>query len=80
MRLARRFFSRESRYLELTFEAFNLFNRVNLAGINNIVGPTFAAETNFDVRGRRDRRPTDPLGFISAANARQIQLGVRFNF
>ncbi|MCW5970688.1 MAG: TonB-dependent receptor [Blastocatellales bacterium] len=80
MRLARRFFAQESRYLELTFEAFNLFNRVNMAGINNIVGPTLAAETNFDVRGRRDRRPTDPLGFISAANARQIQLGVRFNF
>ena len=80
MRLARRFFATESRYLELTFEAFNLFNRVNLAGINNTVGTTFAAETNFDARGRRDRRPTEPLGFISAANARQIQLGLRFNF
>jgi hypothetical protein len=80
MRLARRFFATESRYLELTFEAFNLFNRVNLAGINNTVGTTFATETNFDVRGRRDRRPTEPLGFISAANARQIQLGLRFNF
>ena len=29
MRLARRFFAKEQRYLELTFEAFNLFNRVN---------------------------------------------------
>ena len=38
MRLARRFFAKEQRFLELTFEAFNLFNTVNYNGINNVVG------------------------------------------
>lgn len=80
MRLARRFFARESRYLEFTFEAFNLFNRTNLAGINNIVGTTFINATDFNVSGDRSRKTTEPLGFISAANSRQLQLGVRFNF
>lgn len=80
MRLARRFFVRESRFLEFTFEAFNLFNRTNFLGVNNVVGTTFATATEFEVRGDRDRAPTQPLGFTSAANARQIQLGLRFNF
>lgn len=93
MRLARRFFTRDQRYLELTFEAFNLFNRVNYNGINNIVGTTCVA--NFplnpncanatdvipiNARGRRGVSPTAPLGFTSAAAARQLQFGVRYNF
>ena len=80
MRFARRFFVKESRYLEFTFEAFNLFNRTNLLGINNIVGTTFATATDFTVRGRRDASPTSPLGFTSAADPRQLQFGLRFNF
>jgi pimeloyl-ACP methyl ester carboxylesterase len=44
-------------YVELTFEGFNLFNRTNLAGINNIVGSLPPAEL----------RELDPLG----ADARQ---------
>ncbi len=80
MRLARRFFATESRFLELTFELFNLFNRTNLTGINNVVGTTFANATNFRVRGDRSKAPTQPLGFTSAAPARQLQFGVRFNF
>ncbi|HYE75484.1 MAG TPA: hypothetical protein VEF04_19230, partial [Blastocatellia bacterium] len=94
-RLARRFFVKEQRYLEFTIEGFNLFNRTNFAGINNTVGTTcFAAvPTNpacsvqgvtplpsFNVRGDRTRKTTDPLGFTSAANARQLQFGARFNF
>src|SRR4030095_9040630 len=43
MRLARRFFVKEQRFLELTFEAFNLFNTVNYNGINNVVGTAFVA-------------------------------------
>nr|WP_281722496.1 TonB-dependent receptor [Nitrosomonas nitrosa] len=77
-RLARRFFFGEERFLELTFEAFNLFNRTNLAGVNNIVGAT--PLTTFDARGDRSKAPTQPLGFTSAAAARQLQFGVRFNF
>jgi len=80
MRFARRFLVKESRYLEFTFEAFNLFNRTNFQGINNIVGTTFATATDFSVRGSSDRKPTEPLGFTSAGDARQLQLGIRFNF
>lgn len=94
LRLARRFLVKESRYLEFTFEAFNLFNRVNFQGINNVLGggcvdggglpvPCTAGSTpmtNFKLRGREDRLPTQPLGFISASDARQLQLGIRFNW
>jgi Carboxypeptidase regulatory-like domain/TonB dependent receptor len=79
-RLGRRFLVKESRFLELTFEVFNLFNRSNLLGINNIVGASFLGVTDYNVRGRLDRKPTEPLGFTSAADARQMQFGARFNW
>jgi hypothetical protein len=80
MRFARRFFVKENRYLEFTFEAFNLFNHTNFQGINNIVGTTFATATDFSARGSSDRKPTEPLGFTSASDPRQLQFGLRFNF
>jgi hypothetical protein len=93
MRLARRFFANEQRYLELTFEAFNLFNHTNFNGINNVVGTACVANfpTNpncagaslvipIQARGIRGASPTSPLGFTSAAPARQLQFGVRYNF
>jgi hypothetical protein len=93
MRLARRFFAKEQRYLELTFEAFNLFNHVNYNGINNVVGtacvegfptnPSCAGATTIipiKAKGIRGVSPTAPLGFTSAAPARQLQFGVRYNF
>lgn len=93
MRLARRFFAKETRYLELTFEAFNLFNTLNFNGINNIVGTScvanFATNPNcanaatvIPVRatGIRGRTPTEALGFTSASAARQLQFGIRYNF
>ena len=93
MRLARRFFAREQRYLELTFEAFNLFNTVNYNGINNVVGtacvagfptnPNCAGASNvipINARGIKGISPTAPLGFTSAAPARQLQFGIRYNF
>jgi hypothetical protein len=93
MRLARRFFVKEQRFLELTFEAFNLFNHVNYNGINNVVGtacvnnfptnPNCVGATNvipINARGSADVSPTAPLGFTSAAPARQLQFGVRYNF
>jgi hypothetical protein len=83
-RLARRFHFDEDKFLELTFEGFNLFNRTNLAGINNVVGSLPAAQlrelASTRARGRRTAAPTEPLGFTSAANPRQLQFGVRFNF
>jgi len=94
MRLARRFFVKESRYVEFTVEGFNIFNRTNFQGINNIIGgacvdnnglpaPCTAGATpltNFDLRGRADQKPTSPLGFTSAYDPRQLQFGVRLNF
>nr|HQU85967.1 hypothetical protein [Pyrinomonadaceae bacterium] len=93
MRLARRFFVKEARFLELTFEAFNLFNTVNYNGINNVVGtacvanlstnPNCSGATNvipINARGIKGVSPTSPLGFTSAAPSRQLQFGVRFNF
>ena len=93
MRLARRFFVKESRFLELTFEAFNLFNKVNYNGINNVVGtacvanfatnPNCAGNTNpipINARGINGISPTAPLGFTSAAPSRQLQFGIRYNF
>ncbi|MCI0663681.1 MAG: TonB-dependent receptor [Acidobacteria bacterium] len=98
IRLARRLFVKESRFLEFTFDAFNLLNHTNLAGINNILGaacttaqgdrftPCTADATatprlvDYNLRGRRDRQPTDPLGFTTAADSRQLQFGARFNW
>jgi hypothetical protein len=77
-RLARRFTLRkEGRYLELSLDGFNLLNRTNLIGINNVVGSNHL--TTFDVRGDRTRAPTQPFGFTSAAPGRQLQLGIRLN-
>ncbi len=96
LRLARRLFARESRFLELTVEAFNLFNRTNFLGVNNVLGaacttsdgpslipcttPGSAPLVDYNLRGRRGLRPTDPLGFTSAYDPRQLQFGARFNF
>jgi Carboxypeptidase regulatory-like domain len=93
LRLARRFFVKESRFVEISVEGFNIFNRTNFQGVNNIIGgacvgnglpaPCAAGATpltDFDLRGRADQMPTSPLGFTSAADPRQLQLGVRFNF
>ncbi len=92
-RLARRLFVKEQRFLELTFEAFNLFNHVNYNGINNIVGtscvaglatnPNCAGATNvipINARGVKGVSATSPLGFTSSAPSRQLQFGARFNF
>jgi hypothetical protein len=64
--------------LEGIVEAFNLFNRVNFSGVNNIVGTTPLA--SYSVEGNRRAKPADPLGFTSAFDPRQIQLGVKFKF
>jgi hypothetical protein len=83
-RLARRIPVKEDMFFELTIEGFNLFNRNNLAGINNIVGSLpvdqLRALTTTRARGDRTKAPTQPLGFTSSAAPRQMQLGVRFTF
>jgi hypothetical protein len=78
LRVARRIGLRsEKRSMELMFESFNLFNRLNYASVNNTVG---VISPPFDLTGRSDRKPSEPLGFTSAFNPRLIQLGFRLNF
>jgi len=70
---------REGNYrLEGIVEAFNLFNRVNFSGVNNVVGTT--PLTTYRVHGNRSARPADPLGFTTAFDPRQIQIGLKFKF
>jgi hypothetical protein len=78
MRLARRFSFRDNKVIELTFEAFNLFNHTNFTGINNVIG-TMPLTTGRP-HGIEGLPPTMPLAFTSAAPARQLQFGARFNF
>ncbi|MDQ3129782.1 MAG: hypothetical protein M3Q99_03340, partial [Acidobacteriota bacterium] len=84
MRLSRRFAFSDRRYIELIAEGFNLFNRTNLQGINNVVGGLSLAQRaelgTLEARGNRQVAPTAPLGFTSAAPARQFQFGARFSF
>jgi hypothetical protein len=83
-RLARRFPFNENMFLELTFEGFNLLNRTNFTGINNIVGSLPLAQLRTlaasHPRGNPLAAPTQPLGFTSAAPPRQLQFGIRLNF
>jgi hypothetical protein len=67
----------ESVRIELIAEAFNLFNRLNFRSVNNTVGLVTGP---FDVSGRRDLSPSQPLAFTSAFDPRQIQLGARLSF
>ena len=64
--------------VDLMLEAFNLFNKLNYESVNNIVGATFSGP--FNVTGRNDRGPTDPLGFTAAFDPRRLQMGIRLTF
>ncbi|HEY6253402.1 MAG TPA: hypothetical protein VI685_25885, partial [Candidatus Angelobacter sp.] len=77
-RLTRRIKFTERVSLQLMAEAFNLFNRTNYSGVNNVVGPAFAPP--FNVSGTNAVGPGTPLGFTSASAKREIQLGVRLAF
>jgi hypothetical protein len=88
-RLSRRFKFDERRSIEVIFEGFNLLNRTNFQGINNIIntatGESLTAEQiafirSNQARGIRGAAPTSPLGFTSAGAARQFQFGARFSF
>jgi len=77
VRVARRLALGESRSLELIAEGFNIFNHLNFASLNNTVGNIPGP---FNLHGRHDRSPSEPLGFTSAFDGRRIQLGLRFRF
>jgi hypothetical protein len=77
LRLTRRFALGEKRRLEVIAEGFNLLNRQNFQSINNVLG---IISGPFDLRGREDRGPSEPLGFTSVFDPRRIQLGIRVAF
>ena len=62
--------------LQLMADGFNLFNHLNYASVNNIVGASIPAE----VHGRNDQGASQPLGFTSAFAARGLQVGFRLAF
>jgi hypothetical protein len=76
-RLSRRFRIGENRTVELLAEGFNLLNHLNYSSVNNVVGNISGP---FNLRGRDDRSPSQPLGFTAAFDPRRIQLGARFTF
>ena len=79
LRLAREFHLSGDRVrIEGMADAFNLFNRVNYSGINNIVGTMTLTDSR--VEGNRTLPPSAPLAFSSAADPRQIQLGMKIKF
>jgi hypothetical protein len=87
MRISRRFKVGERANVQLLVEGFNLFNRVNYASVNNIVGPRFDLTpgfTNFNVHGVAvDPTTTSlatPLAFTSTFPMRQLQFGLRIGF
>jgi hypothetical protein len=77
LRLARRFALGEKANVQLMAEGFNILNRTNFATVNNTVG---VIGPPFNLSGRRDRTPSQPLGFTAAQPMRQIQLGLRLAF
>jgi hypothetical protein len=77
LRLTRRIRVGERMNLDVMGEAFNLFNHLNFRSVNNAVG---LLSPPFDVRGRSDVGPSEPLGFTSAFDPRQIQIGMRLHF
>jgi hypothetical protein len=95
LRMSKRFFLRrnsEGPRVEFIVEATNLLNRANFLRVNDTVcgttgqpgfingcDPQFLTGP-FDFKGRRDLPPTAPLGFVSAAPARQFQFGLKFEF
>jgi hypothetical protein len=56
---------------------FNIFNRLNFRSVNNTVG---LLAPPFNVTGRKDLGPSEPLAYTSAFDPRQIQIGARFSF
>jgi hypothetical protein len=78
LRIARQINSGHRARVELTIDAFNLFNRTNYSGVNHVFGNTTLVSER--VTGQKDLPPTQPLGFSSAYPARQLQIGARLEF
>lgn len=79
MRLSRTFRLAERLSLEAIGEGFNLANRTNFRTVNNIVGDVPISALPQPIQGNR-LGATTPLGFTSALNPRQFQLGLKIQF
>jgi hypothetical protein len=77
LRIARNIRLSERWSAQLMLEGFNVFNHLNFATLNNTVGLIAGP---FNLRGRHDRTPSEPLGFTSAYDPRRLQAGVRLRF
>ncbi len=88
LRLTKLFFLRKDRGLRVEFiaEATNLFNQTNFLSVNDVVGadPVLLARLlqggPYNLKGDRTLPRTAPLGFTSAASARQFQFGLKLVF
>lgn len=86
LRLSRRFrFGPDSRRsLELIFDSFNLFNRVNFKEVNSSTNGVLRLSdlgiTDARVEGRADLPASRFGGFTSAHDPRIIQLAVKINY
>ncbi|KAF0250244.1 MAG: ferrienterochelin and colicins outer membrane receptor [bacterium] len=79
LRLSRKFVIKEKYKLEGTFEAFNLFNRVNISDFSRSFPPD--AQGNFNLPPQDNGRfIVTPDRFRGAFPSRQLQLGFRISF
>ncbi|HMZ80217.1 MAG TPA: hypothetical protein PLL06_11000, partial [Acidobacteriota bacterium] len=66
---------------ELIVEATNVLNHTNFLSVNDVIGgDPKLVRGPFNLRGRKDRSPTEALGFNSAGDPRQIQFGLKVTF
>lgn len=90
-RVSRRMQLTERWKMQWIAEVFNLFNRTNFKSINNTVGDVrlvgkdlvnAAGQSihNGQLEGNKNLLPTQPLGFTSAFDSRQFQLGLKILF
>jgi len=84
LRLTKTFKAGERAQVIIVGEGFNLFNRLNFASVNNVVGPAClecsVLGRTFVQNGLSNVIPSQGLGFTSALAPRQFQLGARLNF
>jgi hypothetical protein len=86
LRISRRFrFSPDgSRAVQLTFDAFNLFNRVNFKDVNSNTNGVLRLSdlgiSDVQVKGRKDLPASSFGAFTSAFDARNIQFGIKMLF
>jgi hypothetical protein len=76
-----KFSADSNKRLNFIVETTNLFNRTNFLSVNDVIGSDpELLRGPYNFRGDKSKLPTAPLGFTSAADARQIQFGLKFIF